>query len=203
MPENHNITGLVVCGGKSTRMGSDKSQLVYHTAPQWLHLYHMLSALCNEVYLSVNETQAAVLPAQYPLLPDLPVFREAGPVAALLTAAAALPGRHLLLVGCDYPFLHTAELRKFLSLVDIIKPAAFYNEAAQVYEPLLAYYPAAVAAAAYTHFNGKASLQALLRGHQADPYLPADPLCIQSADTPEQYREALALTGRTGFKKER
>ncbi|PSK88812.1 molybdenum cofactor guanylyltransferase [Taibaiella chishuiensis] len=203
MQEKNKITGIVVCGGQSSRMGTGKYLLDYHGRPQALYLYDMLQGLCSEVWLSVNAEQVARLPAGFPLLPDLPAYEQAGPMAALLTAADLLPGHNFLFVGCDYPFLRRSELERFLLYLSPGRPAAFYNEAAGVYEPLLAYYPATCAQAAGLGFaQGRASLQALLRAEKADPYLPADLNCLSGADTPEQYEAAKAITSRPEFKKE-
>ncbi len=203
MQEKQAITGIVVCGGQSSRMGTDKCMLDYHGRPQWQYLYEMLQGLCADVRLSVNREQARRLPAGLSLLADLPVYEQAGPMAALLTAATLLPGHNLLLIDCDYPLLQAAELERFLHFINKGQPAAFYNEVAQVYEPLLAYYPAAVIPAARTRFEqGNASLQALLSAQQADRYIPANLQCLTSADTPEQYQVIKTLIHGPGFKKE-
>ncbi len=205
MREPQNICGIVVCGGQSTRMGKDKSMLVYHGLPQWAHMQHMLSDLCDGVYLSVNALQAAVLPQGLPLLEDLGAYRETGPMAALLTALHHLPGRNILLAGCDYPLLHLEELEHFLRFAaETPTAAAFYNEGERLYEPLLAFYPKTAGILAHQLFrSGNYSLQSLLRQLNARKYYPRDMNSVRSIDTPEQYEAALKITGSgTGFKKE-
>jgi nucleoside-triphosphatase THEP1 len=51
------ITGLVLCGGQSVRMGSDKAFLEYHGKPQCYHLYDELQTIYNNVFISCNESQ--------------------------------------------------------------------------------------------------------------------------------------------------
>ena len=47
------IKGLVLTGGKSTRMGSDKAQLKYHGKPQKEHVKNLLENLGIATYYSV------------------------------------------------------------------------------------------------------------------------------------------------------
>jgi molybdopterin-guanine dinucleotide biosynthesis protein A len=199
------IYGIVVCGGKSSRMGSDKSSLVYHKVPQWQYVYQLLEALNLEVYISVNEKQAVRLPQDLPLLPDLSGYRNVGPSAALLTAYEQFPGKDLLVIGCDYPFLKSVILEHFLQFVrEGDTAAAFYNEKENLYEPLLAFYPATAAMALQDQFSrGNYSLQSLLRQQHARKFFPVDGNSIQSVDTPAQYHTALKyLDTEHGFKKE-
>lgn len=199
------IYGIVVCGGRSSRMGSDKSSLVYHNIPQWQYVYDLLKALNLEVYISVNETQAVILLQDLPLLPDLPRYRDTGPAAALLTAFEQFPGKDLFVIGCDYPFLKPAVLEHFFQFVtEGDTAAAFYNEKENLYEPLLAFYPARAALTLQDQFSkGNYSLQSLLRQQEARKFFPENNNSIQSIDTPEQYHAALKyLDTVPGFKKE-
>ena len=75
------LHGLVVCGGQSTRMGMDKSQLQYHGVPQREWLYELLQPLCEDVYISCNAEQAAEIGDSYPTITDATIYRNIGPVS--------------------------------------------------------------------------------------------------------------------------
>lgn len=142
----NSYTGLVVCGGRSRRMGTDKGLIPYHGMPQYRYAASLLQPHCAAgIYLSVNTEQQALYAASgYPLLTDAPSCRDGGPMAALLTAAAHCPGRRWLVMGCDYPLLEAAEWDRFVARLQAgTAAAAFYDPAAGRYEPLLAYYSAA------------------------------------------------------------
>jgi molybdenum cofactor guanylyltransferase len=176
-------TGLAVCGGRSSRMGSDKSMLQYYGIPQRYHVYAMLQLFCDEVFISCNSAQQAGIPASYATLADAEPYREIGPMAALLTACTQWPEKDLLLVGCDYPFLHTNELKRFLQICNG-KPAAFFNSKSGLYEPLLAWYPAHLKPEIWKRFEEtNYSLQELLAHTGAIKYTPADDKTMQSVDT--------------------
>lgn len=51
------LNGLVLGGGRSSRMGEDKSLLIYHDLPQRDHLFKVLKPFCNEVFFSCRSDQ--------------------------------------------------------------------------------------------------------------------------------------------------
>ena len=51
------LNGLVLAGGKSTRMGKDKGQISYHGIPQSTYLYNLLKDICDNTFLSIREDQ--------------------------------------------------------------------------------------------------------------------------------------------------
>lgn len=185
--------GLVLCGGQSTRMGSDKSMLQYYEKPQRYHVYNMLLSFCEKVFISCNEAQAGTIEHGYHFLKDDPAFSNIGPMAALLTAFTQYPKKDLLLIGCDYPFLTAAELQKFLASCGH-KAAAFFNDEAGIYEPLLAWYPAlAVEQLNKMHETKQFSLQHFLNDNQAAKFYPANKNSITSVDTHEAFIKAQHL----------
>lgn len=186
------LTGLVACGGKSSRMGQDKFMLVYREKPEVFRLYDMLEKHCKQVFISCNNRQASGFSKDVNILTDLPAFTDWGPVSALLTAFNTLPGNHFLLTGCDYPFLHAAELERFITFISMENsPAAFYNTNENLYEPLLAYYPDnACLRLTEMHRSNQWSLQQYLQDCQARKYLPLDARCMTSVDTYTSYEFA-------------
>src|SRR4051812_39594577 len=107
-----NVYGLVVCGGKSSRMGKDKSMLDYHGKPQRYYLYEMLEPLCEQVFISCSKEQAATIPSEYKIIEDAAEYEDIGPMAALLSAFKKYPKASFIAVGCDYPFINDHHLNK-------------------------------------------------------------------------------------------
>lgn len=175
-----NTYGLVVCGGKSSRMGSDKSLLQYFEKPQRYHVYDMLLPFCEKVFISCNAAQVNSIEDRYDFIEDS--FIDIGPMAALLSAFTKFPENNILLIGCDYPFLAATELQHFLPECKG-GLSAFYSEEEKIYEPLLAWYPSA-------SFNGlkemyktkQFSLQYFLKSNNAGKHYPADKNSIMSVD---------------------
>ncbi len=93
--------GIVLAGGASSRMGRDKARLTLPGATAGASLPALaarrLAAVCAEV---------AVADGGRGLLPGLPALADGpgrGPAAGVLGAAAAYPGRPLLVLACDLP----------------------------------------------------------------------------------------------------
>lgn len=183
---------LVVCGGQSSRMGTDKSLLQYHKKPQRYHVYDMLAAFCKEVYISCNAIQADTAESDYPYIVDEKRYANIGPMAALLTAADLFPEENILFIGCDYPFLEAADLKLFSDKCGGINPVAFYNETADLFEPLLAWYPHGLFGKLIKKFESKQySLQHFLKENNTLKFYSTNTLSMISVDTPEAYTKTL------------
>ena len=99
-------------GGQSTRMGQDKSALVYHDKSQRDHLTDLLTPLCKRICWSVNELQCNTLTYSDMLLD---VYPETGPLGGLLTAMNTYPTVAWLVVPCDLPNLDSGTLQTLLT----------------------------------------------------------------------------------------
>lgn len=178
------LVGFVMCGGQSSRMGVDKSRIIYHQKEQRYHVYGLLQSLCDDVFLSINNSQLKDIYHEYQFLVDDKEYSNIGPLAGLLTAINHLPENDFLIVGCDYPLMTKQELVGFYkSIEDRNVAAAFYNKTDNMYEPLLAYYPAQSKSVLMEMFNNKQySLQQYLRNSKAKKYTPINDENIKSVD---------------------
>jgi molybdopterin-guanine dinucleotide biosynthesis protein A len=130
------LQGLVLAGGKSTRMQQDKGALRYHGADQRSHVQGLLQPFCEEVYVSCNASQVAAVSGRLPYLEDR--FLGLGPVGGILTALQHNPNAAWLAVACDLPFLSAETLRYLVQHRDPTKMAtAFYDSDGRFPEPLL------------------------------------------------------------------
>lgn len=109
------LYGLVLVGGHSTRMGSDKAQLIVGNGN--LKLYEQaeqnLKTVCERVFLSIRSNQQQLY-AGYELIIDSQDYTDIGPAHGLLSAYDAYPESTWLVFACDFP-LATAEAFKQLA----------------------------------------------------------------------------------------
>lgn len=181
------LYGLVVCGGKSTRMGTDKSMINYHGQPQRYHLYDMLVPLCEQVFISCNEEQATNIPDRYAVIVDKEPYKNIGPMAALLNAFEAYPEASFLVVGCDYPMLSEQHLNNLIKVsLQTKSNAASYNILECLYEPLIAVYQNNIKHYLEKKFKLKEfSLRMILEEHDAEITIPEKQIQILSIDNPQ------------------
>ncbi len=182
------LIGIVACEGKSSRMGLDKSLLQYKEKEQRYVCYELLSNFCEEVYISCNSEQAKSIAAGYEYIPDAEEFYEIGPMAALLSAHKKMPDASFFLLGCDYPLLQLTDVKKlFLNRSKNNSAVSYYQEAANLYEPLLAIYENSVFTQLKHNFlQANYSLQYVLTTTTTQQVPPNKLESIKSFDTPEQ-----------------
>src|SRR5215203_1434026 len=84
------LKGLVLVGGKSTRMGNDKGRMQWHGKEQRYFLADLLSCFCNEVYLSCREEQRGEIHKNNcKTIAD--AYTNLGPYGAILSAFQKAP----------------------------------------------------------------------------------------------------------------
>ena len=108
MPEQDAITVAILAGGKSTRMGQDKSGLLLHGKPLLSHVIERVREFGDDLLLVTNTPERH---AQYGL-PMHPDFQPGGgPLVGIYTALLHSQTDYTLIVGCDMPYLDPALLR--------------------------------------------------------------------------------------------
>ncbi|HFD40695.1 MAG TPA: molybdenum cofactor guanylyltransferase, partial [Anaerolineae bacterium] len=124
MPDVEQISGIVLAGGQSRRLGRDKALLEIEGRPLLARTVHTLAALSDDLIVVTNA------PERYaPLgLPVRFVADEKPGIGSLMGLYSGLKAAHhpyALVVACDMPFLNPALLRYLLSLTagyDIVIP---------------------------------------------------------------------------------
>lgn len=97
------LNGLVLAGGQSQRMQTDKGSLEYFGKSQRLHVHELLSKHCAEVYVSYANAQAVNEQEQLPVVID--TFMGLGPFGGILSAFQSNPNAAWFTVACDLPYL--------------------------------------------------------------------------------------------------
>lgn len=102
------ITGVVLAGGKASRMGGqDKGLMVLNGKPLWRHVADSLHTQVHQVIINANRNletyRASGLPVLADTLPDFP-----GPLAGMLSVMQQTADEWFLFCPCDTPFIPDA-----------------------------------------------------------------------------------------------
>lgn len=121
------VYGLVLAGGRSTRMGRDKAALAYGDgAPQLERAMALIAPHVPQAYVSVRADQRAEpLRARFAQITD--GDGAVGPIAGILAAQARHPEAAWLVVACDLPLLDAATLEHLLRGRDPRRAATAYR----------------------------------------------------------------------------
>ena len=150
------LSGLVLAGGRSTRMQRDKAAIEYRPGETQLDAaVRLLTPRVSKVYVSVRSEQAAdAVRARHPQIVDR--GRVAGPIAGIEAALAAHPDHAWLVLACDLPFLDAATLDALLAGRDPARVAtAFKSSHDGLPEPLCAIYEPGAGAAIEAFIAGE------------------------------------------------
>jgi molybdenum cofactor guanylyltransferase len=187
---------IIVCGGNSERMGTDKYLLNYHGTPQFLHLANMLKPHFNEVWFSIQEKQKPAFDKYRNVIVDLKPYSEKGPISGLLSCLETIKGRSILFIGCDYPLLQIEDILKLSH--DNSETSAYFRK---YYEPLLARYNPDIFESLKKEFTyGNFSLMKFLEKLNAKKILAEDQERIISIDTHEEYLNTLNKIKQEGLR---
>ena len=194
--------GIVLCGGKSTRMGSSKALLPFGRELMLQRAVRILGEVVSPiVVVAAKEQDLPKLPADVLVIRD--EFEALGPLAGLATGLAALQGKveAAYASSCDVPLLLPAFVRTMLSMLgddDLAIP-----KDGKYHHPLAAVYRTSV----------EADVRALLVENRLRPFFllervrarevdvaelrKVDPelMSLRNTNTPEEYQSALREAG--------
>lgn len=129
------VTGVILAGGESRRMGSNKALLPYRGGRFIEAIHRQLSELFDEVILVTNNPeQYAFLPCRK--VPDL--FPGMGALAGIHSGLAHSAGPAIFAVACDMPYLNADLIRHLAGRAD--EGGVLIPESPRGLEPLHAVY---------------------------------------------------------------
>ncbi len=110
------VTGAIIAGGTSHRMGVDKRGLLVEGVPLLRRVAFGLAAVSDELVVSCRRDSPPAPALWRPLGARLVFDRlaEAGPLAGVEAALAASEGELVLVAACDMPWLVPDVLRLLL-----------------------------------------------------------------------------------------
>jgi molybdenum cofactor guanylyltransferase len=186
------LNGLILAGGKSLRMGHDKSLIEYHNVSQREYLFSMLKNFCASVFTSCKSNQS--IPVHLNPLPDQYNFDS--PLNGILTAFSHDSIAAWLTVPVDMPLIDVEIIAYLLKKRDANKIATcFLDSDGKNPEPLITIWEPR----SYPHLirfqqSGKISPRDFLKSH--DTHIIEIPdrnalANINSAEELEEFRKKI------------
>ncbi|KKO49800.1 molybdopterin-guanine dinucleotide biosynthesis protein A [Arsukibacterium sp. MJ3] len=172
---------LILAGGKSSRMGSDKAELQLNGQSLLAHMQQLaLNTGASEVLISRNQPG---------FIED--DVKHCGPLAGILASLKHCHSEHVLILPIDTPLLNVASLQQLLqSTLRDNSCAAYFNNS-----PLpcvLAVTPALSTLIRVQLQTGQRSVHALLFKLNAS-ILPAPADVLINTNTPEDWQRCLSI----------
>ncbi|TWV99056.1 NTP transferase domain-containing protein [Chitinophaga pinensis] len=189
------LKGLILCGGRSTRMQQDKSLIAYHGVPQWQYLYELVQSILPEVYVSCREDQRENLRADIDLITDS--VEGGGPSAGLLSANKAFPEAAWLVLAVDLPLISAQSVNYLIAQRQPEKDAtSLISPVNHLPEPLIAIWePSGLKKLWQNVMDGRNCPRKTLLN--ADIHQVENPFSAEhfNANTPDEMKEAGARLG--------
>ena len=178
------VKGLVLTGGKSTRMGKDKSELTYHGIPQKEFAKNLLEEFLTETFYSVrakSEKQDEIHDT----------FIGLGPFGGICSALQKDPNSAWLVLATDLPFVNKELIELLLQKRNPSKVAtAIKGKGKEFPEPLITIYePKAYGKLLQYLAQGYSCPRKMLINADVE-IVEVDDALIRNVNTPEEFNEA-------------
>jgi molybdenum cofactor guanylyltransferase len=135
MPEQKEITAIILAGGKSSRMKEDKGLVYFNRKMLVEHVIQSVKKLTDHLIIIIT-ANAAYKQFGYPCIED--EMNDKGPLGGIYTGLIHSSSQRNLIVGCDMPFLSEKLLTTLINNCD--DEDVLMTEHRGMVEPLCAVY---------------------------------------------------------------
>jgi molybdenum cofactor guanylyltransferase len=102
------VTGVILAGGRSRRMGTDKSLISFHGLPMIEHVANTLTSVFARVCIVADQPESFTF-LGLRVIPDL--LADLGPLGGIHAALTTFSSPRIFVVGCDMPFVSSRLVR--------------------------------------------------------------------------------------------
>lgn len=195
MTKNNLLYGLILSGGKSSRMGRDKATILYHGKSQLEFLYELLQKVCKRVFVSCKHNTS---PANnIPCIVDQFDFET--PLNGIASAFKQFPNVSWLTVPIDMPNITVETLQCLIKNRDYQKLATcFYDSEGKNPEPLVALWESTASSHLQNYISaGGKSPREFLQRHSANLIDVPDQNMLININDPDELMRFFEQNGKT------
>ncbi|MCC7332354.1 MAG: molybdenum cofactor guanylyltransferase [Flavobacteriales bacterium] len=95
------VGAIILAGGKSSRMGTDKGLLLFENKPMVMHLVETVKKITKHILIIANDSRYKSF--GIPVYEDL--IKNAGPLAGIYTGLYHTPFEKNIVLSCDTPLV--------------------------------------------------------------------------------------------------
>jgi molybdopterin-guanine dinucleotide biosynthesis protein A len=191
------LFGLLLAGGRSTRMGRDKASMVIGAdgLNQAQRAVQELSPVCQKVFLSLRDGQTAPEGCEhFEIVRDNP--KLSGPLAGILAAFKQEPDAAWLVTACDLPFVTPEVLHKLVhARTDGANFIAYASATDGLPEPLCAIYEPCARAILQRHAERNHFCPRHIMIEERATLLELPPSCLRALENMNTPEDIAAATG--------
>jgi molybdopterin-guanine dinucleotide biosynthesis protein A len=114
MKAEKQITGIILAGGKSTRMGTDKGLISYKNKTFVEHIISAIQPFVDEIIIISNLNSYD----KFELKRYDDLIKNAGPLAGIYTGLHYSHTENNLVVSCDVPLINKKILQKLIAQIN-------------------------------------------------------------------------------------
>lgn len=194
---NQAVTGVVLAGGASTRMGCAKAGLVMPDGRCMIDcVIHALQPLCEQIIIA-GESPLDIA-SQFTMVRDL--RPPCGPLGGIEAALTSDLGDHFLFCACDAPLITTELLRLLMppsgDACGFASAAVFRIAGRERFECLPLYLARSALNAVHSHLNQHVfALWRMIQSleHRIISIDETQAMLLRNANTPQEFCEIIAL----------
>ncbi len=107
----NNITAAILSGGKSSRMGYDKSLAILNGIPIIEHVINSLKNIFNNIVISGEKPYS-----NYPLIKD--IYKNRDSIGGIYSVLKSIDTEYAFITACDMPFIEENAIKLLLNNID-------------------------------------------------------------------------------------
>jgi molybdenum cofactor guanylyltransferase len=184
------LKALILKGGKSQRMGEDKSQLIYRNLPQEAFLKQEFESLGIEAFVSES-----IQSQNGNVIND--TFTGLGPYGGILSAFREDPNAAWFVIACDLPLITAKEIKQLVNNRNLNKVAtACHNPETDFPDPLFTIWePKAYPILLNYLSQGYSCPRKVLINENIELIYLVDATILKNCNTPEEREEIMRVLG--------
>ena len=184
------ITGVVLAGGESSRMGQDKSQMLISEQQLIEFSLNALKPFCQELIISSNNE----VHKSYGFKTISDKQNKTGPISGIQSALENAKTDYIIILPCDSPMVKQAFIKFLISKIDT-KVDAIVPKYQNHLEPLFAIYHKRILPIVNQQIAKQDyRLTNLLKLIQTETFEVLDRTCFVNINTQEDYKKHISLS---------